>query len=163
MLLLSMVLVLRWRCFLTRVVHGVQWLFTADIILHGSGGFIRLRIIVGEALETLSVSGRRSLSNHAVAHLSIMPVVYRPPHSQKLTVDSRVVPVVSAKRPRLVRADEMHCSNTTGKVPVGGDVLVVATRGAVVDEAQPVPLAEMHVEKPLVGPIETDTALCQSI
>lgn len=67
---------------------------------------------------------------------------------------------VSASKPWLVGANEMHHIYAGLEVPVRWDVLVVGRRSDVVGEADAVVLvAEMHVDETLVGTIKRDTPL----
>lgn len=90
-----------------------------------------------------------------------MFIIYSPPAAKQLLVYASCSFPVSSHDPRFVRSDEVHHADTTLEMPVCGHILIITAWGAVVAEAQPVPILEVHVEQALISTIEADATLGQ--
>ena len=92
-----------------------------------------------------------------------MFVIHRPPAAHQFLVDSTATTrSFPPNDPRFVVTNVMNKADTTLEVPVRGHILVIATRRAVVGEAEPLPISKVHVQQPLIGSIEAYTPLCKS-
>lgn len=55
----------------------------------------------------------------------------------------------------------MYGLDATLKVSVGRKILVVTAWGTIVDETQPVPVGEVHIQQALIGTVKTDASIGQ--
>lgn len=90
-----------------------------------------------------------------------MLVIDSPPPTQQLLIYPSSSFRFSPDYPRLISSNVVHHADTALEVSISRYILVVSTRRAVVREAQPLPIPEMHIQKPLVSPIKAYTSLCQ--
>jgi hypothetical protein len=63
------------------------------------------------------------------------------------------------KIPRLLLANIMHDADRALKMPESRDILVVSAWCAIIDEAQSLPLPEMHVQETLICPVKANSSL----
>ena len=63
------------------------------------------------------------------------------------------------KIPRLLLANIMHNADRALKMSEGRDILVVSAWCAIIDEAQSLPLPEMHVQETLICPVKANSSL----
>lgn len=91
---------------------------------------------------------------------SVVAVVYGPPPTKHLIVGSASGGCFSTQSPRFVASNEVDHVYARLKVPVGGNVLVVAGGRDVVGKAQAVVVVlEVHVQQALVCAVKRNTPL----
>ena len=89
-----------------------------------------------------------------------MLVIDSPPAPQQLLIDSTRFLLFPSNQPRFFVSNVVHHVYLALEVPIGRHILIIPTGRAIVREAQPLPILEVHVQEPLICSIEADSSLC---
>lgn len=92
-----------------------------------------------------------------------MPIIDSPPSAKQLIVRRLQRNNLPGQIPGFLRSDEMEKADGALKMSVRRYVLIISTRSAIISEAEPMPVAKMHVEQSLVSSIEADASFCESL